>query len=110
MEKLLPGDGSENLLREVSRDVGVGLEAGFQPLLVFDDGFQLVSLLLEVMSVNVEKLGEVPKGAMEGQLSFDVGVGVHFLEEALEIFRWSSDLSEVLIELSFFGYGRKLRS
>ena len=66
MEKLFPGDGSENFLREVSHDVGVGLEAGFQPLLVFDDGFQLVSLLLEVMTVDVEEFGEVPIGAMEG--------------------------------------------
>ena len=110
MEELLPGDGSENFLREVSRNVGVGLEAGFQPLLVFDDSFQLVSLLLEIVTVDVEEFGEVPKGAMEGQLPFDVGVGMRFLEEALEIFRWSGDLSEVLIELSFFGYGRKFRS
>ena len=66
-------------MREVSRNVGVSLEAGFQPLLMFDDGFQLISLLLEVMAVDVEEFGEVPKGAMEGQLSFDVGVGVRFL-------------------------------
>ena len=88
----------------------MGLEAGFQPLLVFDNGFQLVSLLLEVMTVDVEEFGEVPKGSMEGQLPFDVGVGVRFLKETLEIFRWSGDLSEMLIELSFFGYGRKFRS
>ena len=110
MEKLLAGDGSEYFLRKVSRNIGVGLEAGFQPLLVFDNGFQLVSLLLEVVTVDVEEFGEVPKGAMKGQLSFDVGVGVRFLEEALEIFRWFGDLSEVLVELSFFGYGRKFRS
>ena len=79
MEELLPGDGSENFLREVSRDVSVGLEAGFQPLLVFNDGFQLVPLLLEVMVVDVEEFGEVPKGAMEGQLPFDIRVGVRFL-------------------------------
>ena len=79
MEKLLPGDGSKHFLREVSRDVGVGLEAGFQPFLVFDDGFQLVPLLLEVVPVDVEEFGEVSKGTMEGQLSFDVGVGVRFL-------------------------------
>ena len=79
MEKLLAGDSSEYFLCEVSRDVGVGLEAGFQPLLVFDDGFQLVSLLLEVVTVDVEEFGEVSKGAMQGQLSFDVGVGMRFL-------------------------------
>ena len=79
MEKLLVGDSPENFLREISRDVGVGLEAGFQSLLVFDDGFQLVSLLLEVMSVDVEEFGEVLKGSMEGQLPFDVRVGVRFL-------------------------------
>ena len=77
--ELLSGNGSENFLHKVSRDVGVGLKTGFQPLLVFDDGFQLVSLLLEVMVVDVEEFGEVPKGAMEGQLPFDIGVGVRFL-------------------------------
>ena len=79
MEELLLRDGSETFLREVSGDVGMGLEVGFQPLLVFDNGFQLVSLLLEVVLVNVEEFREVPKGAVEGQLPFDVGVGVRFL-------------------------------
>ena len=66
-------------MRKVSRDVGVGLETGFQSSLVFDDGFQLVSLLLEVIVVDVEEFREVPKGTMEGQLPFDVRVRVRFL-------------------------------
>ena len=79
LEKLLSGDGSEHFLRKVLRNFGMGLETGLQPLLVFNNGFQLISLLLEVMLIDVKEFGEVLKGAMEGQLPFDIGVGVRFL-------------------------------
>ena len=57
----------------------MSLDIGFQPFLMLDNGFQLVSLLLKVIVVEVEELGKVPKGAMEGQLSFHIGVGLRFL-------------------------------
>ena len=75
----------ENFSRTVTGNSGMVLYVGFQPLLMFDDGFQLVTLLLEVMVVEVEEFGEIPKGTMEGELPFNVGVGMRFLHEVLEI-------------------------